>query len=135
MPYFEEFTFLLKGRATQWWFVSLRGGTTITRRPNKRASREYAPGPRSASAAASNIGKTEIRLPEWEPINRFATADAQAITAKNGVKKPILRDRAINKAHAKSRYMEDTPGRFAAFIRKVAATEILSSNNANPGPP
>ena len=113
----------------------MRGATTITRRPNKRASSEYAPGPRSASAAASNIGKTEIRLPEWEPINRFATADAQAITAKNGVKNPILRDSAINKTHVKSRYMEGTPGRFAKFIRKAAATEILRSNKAKPGPP
>jgi hypothetical protein len=53
-----------------------------------------------------------------------------AITARNGVKKPILNDMDINKAPGKNRGEEE----FAAIIRIIAATEILRSNNPSPGP-
>ena len=106
---------------------------TITRCPNNLASNEYAPGPRSASAAASKMWNTLIRLPAWGPISRLATADTHAIIDRNGVKKPTARD--INKAPAKSRWIEDTPDRVAAFIKKIAATEARRSNNARPGAP
>ena len=107
----------------------------ITRRPNNLASTEYAPGPRSASAAASNMEKRPMRAPELGPISKFAAANAHAITDRNGVKKPIARDIDINKAPARSRWMEDEPVRFTAFIKKAAATEMRRSNNASPGPP
>ena len=43
-------------------FSPLRGGTTRTRRPNNLESSEYAPGPSSASAAASKIGNISVKL-------------------------------------------------------------------------
>jgi hypothetical protein len=51
-----------------------------------------------------------MRLPEWGPISKFATADAHTITDRKGVKKPILRDIDINKTPAKSRYLGSIPG-------------------------
>jgi hypothetical protein len=65
-------------------------------------------------------------------------ADAHAITDRNGVKKPILNEteiREITKTPATIRGVEDKSERFAAFIRKIAATEIRRSNNARPGRP
>ena len=47
---------------THYGFSPLRGGTTRTRRPNNLESSEYAPGPRSASAAASRIGNMNAGL-------------------------------------------------------------------------
>jgi hypothetical protein len=76
---------------------------------------------------------TQIRLPECGPINILATAYTHAITDRNSVKKPTAKD--INKAPAKSRWIEDTPDRVATFIKKIAATEERRSNNASPGPP
>ena len=115
--------------------LPLRRGTTVTRRPNSLASNEYAPGPSNATATESNMEKTKIKLLEGGPTTRPATAAARVTTDKYGVKKPITRDADTNKATAKSSGVEVTRGRFAAFIRKVAATEILNSSNATPGPP
>ena len=106
-----------------------------TRNPNKRASTEYAPGPRSVSAAASSTVKIQMKSPERKPISKLAMAAAPAITDKNGVKKPMIRAIDINKIAAKIRGAEDTPKRLAKLMRKTAATEILKSNKANPGPP
>ena len=60
----------------------------VTRNPNSFASTEYAPGPRKMSAAEVSILKIKTILPDWSPRKRFATAVAQAITARIGVKKP-----------------------------------------------
>ena len=108
----------------------------MTRRPNRRASSEYAPGPSSASAAASNMAGKKYGLPEWGPTRKFATADKQVSTDVTGVKKPIVRNVAISKTTARSRFEEKTPARFAlAFKRRIDATEIRRSTKATPGPP
>jgi hypothetical protein len=62
-------------------------------------------------------------------------AKAQAITDKYGVRKPIINEAEINKTLANSRRDEGKPQHFAALISKIAATEILRSNNAKPGAP
>src|SRR5258705_12398626 len=105
------------------------------RRPNNRASAEYAPGPRSVSAVASSIVKIQIMPQESGPISRLARAAAPAMTDKNGVKKPMLSDIDTNKMPAKIRGAEDTPKRLTQLMSSIAATEILKSNKANPGPP
>ena len=122
-------------RATQYVFLLFGGETTVTRRPNNLASTEYAPGPRSASAAASNIRKTQMKLPELKPISRLATPAAHAITDIKGVRNPTTSKIEINSTPAKSRGAEDTPNLFAKFMSKVAATEVLRRNSAKPGPP
>ena len=65
----------------------------------------------------------------------MATAAAQAITDRNGVKKPIHREMETNKTPAKSRYLENRSKQFAALIKKIAATEMRRRTNANPGHP
>ena len=65
----------------------------------------------------------------------MAIAATHAITDRYGVKNPILRDIDINKAPTEIRGAEDTPKRLATLMRKIAATEILKSNKARPGPP
>jgi hypothetical protein len=62
-------------------------------------------------------------------------ATAQAIRDKYGVRKPIVSEMNINEAPVKIKGAEDTPKRLAKLMRKIAATEILRSNNARPGPP
>src|ERR1700755_2259456 len=100
---------------------------TETRRPNNRASTEYAPGPRSASASSSSMGMTQTS--SRAPKNRLAMATAQAIRDKYGVRKPIVSEMNINEAPVKTKGAEDTPKRLAKLMRKIAATEILRSNN------
>lgn len=119
-------------------FVFLREGRTVTRRPNNLASTEYAPGPSSASATASHMWKTFMMFPELKPISKFATADTSATTDRYGVKKPMLSDIDTNRIAATSKWIEGTRelvAVFIALITKTAATEILRSNNARPGPP
>jgi len=77
----------------------------------------------------------EMRSPERGPIRKLARAAATATTDKNGVKKPMLRDIDVSKMPAKIRGAEETPKRLAKLMRKTAATEILKSNKARPGPP
>jgi hypothetical protein len=71
---------------------------------------------------------------EWAPISKSATADAHTRNDRIGVKKPIVRDRNINKAPTINR-LAYAPDRFVAFIKKFAATEMRSRNNASPGRP
>src|SRR5215204_6286742 len=76
-------------------FVSLRGGTTVTRSPNSLASIEYAPGPRKKSAAEINIVRMKTTSIGWSAKNRFATAARQAIIVRMVVKKPTRRPSEI----------------------------------------
>src|ERR1700750_471966 len=76
-----------------------------------------------------------MRLPELGPVRRFTTAAAHATQDRYGVRNPILRETTISTTNAQSRRIEDMPEHFAVSISKIAATEILSSNNATPGLP
>ena len=115
--------------------LSLGEVMTVTLRPNRRASSEYAPGPRSARAAASNMQKIQRRVPPEGPINAAAAAAIQTTTEAIGVRNPIASEIQINKTGANSNGAESTPNRFAALIRNAAATESLRTNRAIPGAP
>lgn len=116
--------------------VSLGGGTTTTRRPNKRASTEYAPGPSKASAAAFRKREAKTSSSRREaPPKIFTSAYAQTTKERYGVRKPMVSANAISVATMKIRWMVDKSVRFATINTKVAATEIRSSNKPIPGPP
>lgn len=75
------------------------GGITISRRPNKRPSREYAPGPSNASAiAVMIIPKATIRascMPQDEAGNderEMPRKHRPTRSPANGVKNPAARD-------------------------------------------
>ena len=72
----------------------------MTRRPNKRASSEYAPGPRSPSAAESRTRSTKTRLSDGRPMRRALAADIHTANDRRGVRKPMVRKLDVNKVAA-----------------------------------
>jgi hypothetical protein len=69
------------------------------------------------------------------PISSSRIAHAHAIDDTKGVRIPIRSAADTNNAPAKSRGNIDGLGPPARLRRRVAATEIRSTNKANPGPP
>src|SRR5918996_1637234 len=119
-------------------FLSLRGGTTVTRSPNSLASTEYAPGPRKKSAAKVNILIMWTTSIGWSTNNRFATAATQAIIVRIGVKKPKRRlseTRPINETTDQCIALEEKLNRCARFNATIPAAAILKRSSPIPGPP
>jgi len=120
----------------QIWSVFFRGGTTTTRRPNNRASIEYAPGPSRASAAEFKKREAKSRTSTWTLApKRLTSAYTHATNERYGVSNPMARHKTITKAPTKRGWTEDISVRFATINTKVAATEIRSTNRPMPGPP
>jgi hypothetical protein len=109
----------------------------VTRKPNNRASTEYAPGPRKKSAADVSILRIKTILP-GSARKRFATAVTQATTASTDVKNPMHRDNeisAISPTVTQYRVGEEKLKRWVTFRANMAAVAILKSRSPTPGPP
>src|SRR5260370_41933741 len=68
-------------------------GRTISRRPNSRASSEYAPGPRSLLASAFTLDRTINRQSPWPEVNKLASSNTQAVMDTIGVRSPKPKSR------------------------------------------
>ena len=69
------------------------------------------------------------------PISNSRIAYTHTMEDTTGVNIPITSAIDTNTAPAKSKWNKDGSARPARLRRRVAATEIRSSNRANPGPP
>ena len=110
----------------------------MTTSPNSLASTEYAPGPKSKSAAEVNILTTYTTSTDWSANNRFAAAAAHATVERIGVKKPMRRLSVItpiNETTIQCSALEEKPNRCVAFKANIPAAAILKRSSPTPGPP
>src|SRR5258708_16589883 len=110
-------------------------GRTISRRPNSRASSEYAPGPRNVIAAAFRLDKLINRQSAWPEVNKLASSNAQAATDTIGVRSPRPKSRLCTTEARSITGVKDELGQWEPVSRMDAAREILRISNATPGAP